>query len=335
LSSIAYKHSMAAHCESGTVANLVNHHGLKISESLVFGIAGGIFFGYMKTPMREFPMVFSRIRPGKILENFTRRTGVVFKSQKFSDPDKAERELDHLLDQGQPVGLQVDFFYMDFFPPWHRVHINVHYIVAIGKEGDHYIISDCYHPAVAKLHRDSLRKGRFAKGSMAPKGLMFYPVEVPSEIALKKGVRKGLSNTVYNMLKIPIPFLGVKGIRRFGDKIVEWPGYAKDTEHLAHNIFMITTMLEDQGTGGAGFRYIYASFLSEAADVLEEPLLKEYARRMMEIGDDWRNVSLFASRIAKRRELGKDRLREMGELIHANADAEQAFFTDLRKTLAS
>ena len=326
---------MAAHCESGTVTNLVNHHGLKISEPLVFGIASGIFFGYMKTPMRDFPAVFSRIRPGKILNNFTKRSGVSFKSQRFSDPERAEAELDRMLEQNQPVGLQVDFFYMDFFPPWHRVHINVHYIVVIGKEGDYYIVSDCYHPTIAKLHRDSLKKGRFARGSMAPKGLMFYPVNVPREISVEKGIRLGMKNTVFNMLKIPIPFLGVKGIRRFGDKIMDWPSYAKDTEHLAHNIFMITTMLEDQGTGGAGFRYIYASFLREAATILNEPVFNEYAKRMMAIGDDWRNISLFASRIAKKRELGKEKLREMGDMIRENAELEYNFFTDLKQAISA
>ena len=326
---------MAAHCESGTVTNLVNHHGLKISEPLVFGIASGIFFGYMKTPMRDFPAVFSRIRPGKILNNFTKRSGVSFKSQRFSDPERAEAELDRMLEQNQPVGLQVDFFYMDFFPPWHRVHINVHYIVVIGKEGDYYIVSDCYHPTIAKLHRDSLKKGRFARGSMAPKGFMFYPVNVPREISVEKGIRLGMKNTVFNMLKIPIPFLGVKGIRRFGDKIMDWPSYAKDTEHLAHNIFMITTMLEDQGTGGAGFRYIYASFLREAATILNEPVFNEYAKRMMAIGDDWRNISLFASRIAKKRELGKEKLREMGDMIRENAELEYNFFTDLKQAISA
>ena len=326
---------MAAHCESGTVRNLLNHHGLDISEPLVFGIAGGIFFGYMKTPMREFPMVISRIRPGKILDNFSKRSGIRFVKKTYANPDKAEQELDDLLERGIPVGLQVDFFYMDFFPPWHRVHINVHYIVAIGKEGDHYLISDAYHPVVARLHRDSLQKGRFARGSMAPKGLMFHPVDVPGQIPLEEGIKAGMKNTFYNMLKIPLPFLGVKGIHRFADKLPEWPKYTDDEELLAHNIFMITTILEDQGTGGGGFRYIYASFLEEAATILKNPVLKEYAGRMMAIGDDWRNVSLHASRIAKKRELAKENLEEMGGLIRKNAQREFEFFTDLRKTMAS
>lgn len=334
MKTIEYKHAMAAHCESGTVTNLLNHHGLDISEPLVFGISAGIFFGYMKTPMREFPMVFSRIRPGKIRENFSKRSGVHFASKKYSDPEKAEKELDLMLEKGQPVGLQVDFFYMDFFPAWHRVHINVHYIVVFGREGDHYLVSDCYHPTVAKLHRDSLRKGRFAKGSMQPRGLMFYPEEVPARIPLEEGVKKGLKNTVNNMLKIPMPFLGVKGIRRFGDKLPEWPKYTDDPEVLAHNIFMITTMLEDQGTGGAGFRYIYASFLREAATILKQPVFNEYAGRMMEIGDQWRNISLFAARIAKQRTLGPEKLGEMGGMIRDNADQEEAFFRELKKGIA-
>lgn len=325
---------MAAHCESGTIRNLVVHSGLEISEPLVFGISSGIFFGYMKTPMREFPTTFTRIRPGKILENFSKITGVKFVKKRYSDPEKAEKELDAMLEQNIPVGLQVDFFFMDFFPSWHRVHINVHYIVVIGKEGDHYIVSDAYHPTIAKLHRDSLRKGRFAKGSMAPKGLMFYPVEVPKEILLEKGIKQGIKKTVFNMLKIPMPFLGVKGIRRFGDKISGWPEYARNEEQLAHNIFMVTTMLEDQGTGGAGFRYIYASFLDEAATILGEPVFKEYAKRMMEIGDDWRNISLFASRIAKRRDLGKEKLQEMGELIGKIAEQEYSFFSELNENIA-
>jgi hypothetical protein len=98
---------------------------------------------------------------------------------------------------------------------------------------------------------------------------------------------------------------------------------------------MITTMLEDQGTGGAGFRYIYASFLREAATILKEPVFNEYAKRMMEIGDDWRNVSLFASRIAKRRDLGTEKLREMGSMIRGNADHELVFFKDLKQAIAS
>jgi hypothetical protein len=170
MSIIPFRHVMAAHCESGTVAALLNHHGMDVSEPMVFGIASGIFFAYLKPPMMDFPMFVTRTMPGEIRNKFAKRTGVKFKVSKFIDPKKAEQELDRLLDQNQPVAVQVDLFYMDYFPTWFRVHINIHFLNVIGREGNKYYISDSYHPQIAEIDRETLLKGRFAGGSMAPKG---------------------------------------------------------------------------------------------------------------------------------------------------------------------
>jgi hypothetical protein len=325
---------MGAHCESGTVTALLNHHGLKISESLVFGISSGLFFGYLKTPMLQFPAVVVRTRPGTILDKFSKRTGVAFHTKRFSDPVKAEVELDRLLEQNQPVAVQADFFYMDYFPSWYRIHMNVHYLVVIGREGEKYIVSDCYHPVIAEIGRNELRKGRFAGGNMAPRGFMCYPVNVPAYIDFRTGIIRGIKGTVSNMLGIPLPFLGVKGIRKFADKIVEWPKYARDMDQLAHEIIRINILLEDQGTGGGGFRYMYASFLRESADLLNMPEFYELSKRMMNIGDGWREISLFASRMGKNRNLENSKLKELGNMIRARADLEDSFFKDL-KVIAS
>lgn len=334
MSIIPFNHVMAAHCESGTVTAILRHHGMDITEPMVFGIAGGLFFGYLKMPMFHFPSVIVRTRPGDIRKKFAARTGVRFKSYRFSNPKEAEAELDRLLDQNQPVAVQVDFFFMDYFPSWYRVHINVHFVTVIGKEGNKYLVSDSYHPKVAEIDREALLKGRFAGGTMAPKGFMYYPVEVPLDFDREKAVLQGLKSTTYNMLKIPLPFLGVKGIRRFADKITEWPEYARDNDHLAHEIFKINVLLEDQGTGGAGFRFIFASFLREASELLKKPELYDLSRRMLSIGDGWREISLFATKIAKNRDLGQDRLKEFGEMIGERADLEESFFKDLRKIIA-
>jgi hypothetical protein len=176
MSIIPFRHTMAAHCESGTVTALLNHHGINISEPMVFGIASGIFFAYVKPPMMDFPMFATRNMPGQIRSNFAKRTGVKFRTKTFTDQKEAEGELDRLLDQNQPVGVQVDMFFMDYFPAWYRVHINMHYINVIGRDGNKYIVSDSYHPEIAEISRESLLKGRFAGGSLAPKGFMFYPI---------------------------------------------------------------------------------------------------------------------------------------------------------------
>ncbi|OHD67351.1 MAG: hypothetical protein A2W19_00080 [Spirochaetes bacterium RBG_16_49_21] len=327
----AFKHKMAAHCESGTVAALLNHAGLEISEPMVFGISGGIFFGYFESKKLPFPTFVVRNRPGQIRTNLAKRTGVKFRTERFRDPSRGERELFRLLSNNVPVACQTDFFYMNYLPDHVRVHINVHFIILAGIKDGSYIVSDCYSPDLALLDRDSLMKARFAGGSFAPRGFLFYPVFMPHNIDFRAAVWKGIKSAAFQMVKLPVPFLGIRGIRRFAQRVVDWPKLARDAEHLSHEIMKINIFLEDQGTGGAGFRFMYATFLREASEMLGDPDLLEMSKRIMEIGDRWRAVSLFAARIGKRRDLGQSRLAELSAMIHDRADAEERFFTDLLK----
>jgi hypothetical protein len=328
---MTFRHKMAAHCESGTVTTLLNHAGLNISEPLVFGISAGIFFGYFESKKFAFPTFVVRNRPGQIRTGIARRIGVKFEEKRFRNPEKGDRELDRLLSQGIPVACQTDFLYMNYLPGHVRVHINVHFITVVEKRGSIYIVSDCYSPVLAEVDRDSLMKGRFAGGSFSPRGFLFYTKSVPGSIDYRSAVWKGIKSAAFNMVKLPIHFVGVKGIRLFAKKVVNWPRLARDAEHLSHEVMKINIFLEDQGTGGAGFRFMYATFLREASELLNDPDLLEMSKRIMEIGDRWREISLFAARIGKRRELGPERLRELGELINARVDAEEQFFNDLLK----
>lgn len=325
---------MAAHCESGTITSLLNHAGLKITEPLIFGISSGIFFGYFhRTKSFAFPTFIVRNKPGQMRTNSEKRLGVKFETFSFGDSLKGQRKLDELLEKNIPSACQVDFFYLDYVPSWERVHINVHFLVVIGKEGDNYIISDSYFPKPVELPVDSLNNGRFAAGSMSPKGFLFYSSGIPADIDYEKAIRKGIKKACFNMLKIPIPFLGVKGIRMFSKKIVDWPKFARDTEHLSHEIMKINILLEDQGTGGAGFRFMYATFLQQAAEMINKPELKELSKELMIIGDGWREISLFAARIGKNRDLGPEKLKTLSEMIAERAVVEEKFFIKLNKAI--
>ena len=333
MSEVSFNHKMGAHCESGTVTAMLNYGGMEISEPMVFGIASGIFFGYFKGPRFSFPTFIVRNKPGQIRKNISKRLGVKYHSVRFKDPKRGEEELERLIEQNIPVAVQTDFFYLDYIPDWGRVHINVHFIIIVGKKGSKYIVSDSYFPKLVELDRDSLMKGRFAGGTMAPKGFLFHPTYIPESFDYENAIKVGIKKAAYNMLKIPIPFLGIKGIRKFADKVVDWPKFARDNEHLSHEIMKINILLEDQGTGGAGFRFIYATFLREASEKINHPGLFEMSQRMMEIGDGWREISLFAARIGKNRDLGKDRLKELGDIIRKRADVEELFFKDISKMI--
>ncbi len=326
---VPFTHRMAAHCESGAVTALLRGAGMDVTESLVFGISGAIFFGYLSVPMLPFPTIALRNKPGRIRLKSPKRLGVPMRTQTFRDPAAAARELDALIERGIPVGAQVDYFYMDYLPEYTRAHFNAHYVIVTGKEAGRYLISDTYFPALASVDAATLRTARFARGQFAPQGLLFWPASIPERPDLKAAVRQGIRDAVFYMVKLPLPFFGVRGIRYFARKVREWPKLTRDLDHLSHEVMMIAVILEERGTGGGGFRYLYATFLQEAAKILDNAGIADAAKAMMENGDRWRDVSIAAARMGKRRDLGPQKLRELGELILERADAEQAIFRRL------
>jgi len=328
---INFEHKMYAHCETGTLVSLLNNAGYQITEPMVFGIASGIFFGYFETKDFPFPTFIVRSRPGEVRENLAKALNIKLKKFKFKNADEGMKKLDSLLEEGRVVGAQVDFFYMDYFPEWMRVHNNVHFVNILGKEGNNYIISDSYHREIAYLDQNLLRKARWAGGTMAPKGFLFYPEKLDPSVDLSKPIPKSIKKAARNMINLPIPFIGIKGIYKFADKLKTWPGLARDIEHLSHEIMKINILLEDQGTGGAGFRYMYATFLKQASELMNNPKLNEMSERIMEIGDDWRKISYFAAKIGKNRDLGEERIAELSDMIRKQGDAEKVFFKELKK----
>ena len=330
MSAIKFDHKLAAHCESGMVTSLLNHSGIKISEAMVFGISGSIFFAYINNPMLPFPTIAVRNQPGKIYKNFSRHSNLPFIKKQFRQPDKAKNELENLLGSNTPAGVQVDFFYMDYVPEYIRAHFNGHFVIIVGKNNNNYIISDAYTPELVELDENTLQAARFTRGSFKPKGLMIYRNGSTDTIDWESAVEKGIKKAAFNMLKIPFPFLGVKGIRYFAKKLPDWPKLARDEEHLSDEVMMINILLEERGTGGGGFRFMYAAFLQEAAKLINKPALNEIAEQMMNNGDEWRLISIFAGKIGRNRELGQDKLRELGKMIEKRADVEKKIFTDLK-----
>jgi len=333
MSSVEFTHKMSAHCESGTLAALLNHKGLPITEQMIFGISGAFFFAYLDTKQFTFPQFVVRSQPGDMRVHIEKRLGMKLVKEKFTDPVNALANTDDLLNRGIPHAVQVDMFYMEYIPKYMKAHFNGHFITVVGKEGNNYLVSDGYYPSIVTLSSEAMEMGRFAKGSLAPKGFTFYPesVKSASDIDWKKQIYAGIKQVVFNMTKIPIPFLGVKGIRKFANEVTKWHLKTRDIDHLSHEITTIHIILEERGTGGAGFRFMYASFLQEASKLINNPALSDMSKKMMENGDNWREISLFVARISKNRELDAGKMNELKNMILARADWEETFFKELGK----
>ncbi len=329
---IEFPHHQSAHCENGVASNLLKHRGVNLSEPMVFGIGAGVFFVYIPfLKINYAPVVSFRPLPGLIFNRVVKKLGISLKRVKFKDPAKAKKALDQNLQNNIPTGLQVGVYHLSYFPEEYRFHFNAHNLVVYGKEGDNYLISDPVMPEPTILSTEELEKVRFAKGALAPKGHLYYPIDLPKKVVLDKAIISGIKRAC-NFMLAPAPLVGVKGIRYLAKKVKVWPK-KHGTKKANHYLGQIVRMQEEIGTGGGGFRYIYAAFLQEAAAILNNPKLLELSVEMTHIGDQWREFALDASRVYKQRSNGEDVYTQLSLKLMAIADAEYQFFKKLRKSI--
>ncbi|ASO06168.1 butirosin biosynthesis protein H-like [Arenibacter algicola] len=331
---IDFKHKQAAHCENGVVANLMTYNGFTVSEPMVFGIGSGLLFTYIPfLKVNHAPVVSYRAMPGIIFTRFAKRVGIKIKREKFRNTQTAKARLDENLQKNNPVGLQVGVYNLPYFPDEYRFHFNAHNMVVYGKKDGIYLISDPVMETVTSLTEKELEKVRFAKGAFAPKGHIYYPTSFPEQLQLEKAIIKGIKHTCRDMLA-PVPVVGVKGIRKIAKLIRKWPK-AKGIKIANHYLGQIVRMQEEIGTGGGGFRYIYAAFLQEAGKLLTNSQLLELSNEMTLIGDQWRDFAVEASRIYKNRSntVAVDQYDHVATLLEDIANKEEVFFKKLKKAI--
>ena len=327
---ITFKHKQAAHCENGVISNLLTHNGFPMSEPMAFGIGSGLFYVYLPfLKVNLAPAISYRPMPGFIFKRLCKRLGVKIKREKFSNPQKAQKVLDGLLEKNIPVGLQVGVFNLTYFPDEYRFHFNAHNLVVYGKKADEYLISDPVMENVTTLTSKELESVRFAKGAVAPKGHMYYPISFPEKLPIEKAIKKAIKATCNDMLA-PVPIVGVKGMRMVAKAIKKWPkkiGVKKTNHYLGQ----IVRMQEEIGTGGGGFRFIYGAFLEEAAAVLNKPELQDFSKEITQIGDLWRDFAVDASRLYKNRSTEFHGYTKVADKLLILADKEESFFKRLKK----
>ncbi len=327
---IPFAHRQSAHCETGVLSNLLSHRGLEISEAMVFGIGAGLFFGYFPfIRLNKLPLIAYRNATGAIMNKAAKRLGAILEWEKFRSPDEAMAALDRRLESGTVVGCRAGAYWLGYFPPRYRFHFNMHNLVVFGKNEKNYFVSDPVLPDPVECPAEDLRKARFAKGPMPPNGTMYHVASVPERPDLIKCASQGIREVCRNMLKAPGPFLGVKGMRFLSGRIEKWPRKMDARKAILH-VGQIIRMQEEIGTGGAGFRFIFAAFLQETADIAGNETLSRLSRRMTDIGDLWRDFALVGSRICKQRNDAEvENYSRLSEILRECADREKTLFEEL------
>ena len=322
-----FDHKHAAHCESGVMSSILRHYGLDLSEPMVFGLSSALSFAYLPfVKMGGMPLIAYRNLPKSIIKNIRKNLNVKMKLETFSSKEKGQKRLEELLDDGKIVGAQTSVYWLPYFPEEMRFHFNAHNLLVYGKEGDNFKISDPVFEETVECDKDALLKARFVKGVMAPKGLLYYPVDVPTDIDLKPVIVKSIKKVAKSMLNTPVPIAGLKGMRYLAKAILKLK--SKDEKYAKLFLGHIVRMQEEIGTGGAGFRYIYASFLQESSLLFNnDETLKEASEMFLEVGDNFREFALMiAKAVRSKKEID---FRAISDKLYFIADEEEKVYKKL------
>ena len=325
-----FEHLQSAHCENGVTRSLLKNIGIaQITEPLAFGIGSGLFYIYIPLlKINNGPVIAFRPMPGLIFKRTCKALGIPVVRKKFNSKQDAEFFLNECLAAGHAAGCQVGVYYLTYFPKEYRFHFNAHNLIVYGKEDDYYLISDPVMENSTVLSSYELERVRFAKGHLAPKGQMYYPKKgsAVTDEQIKKAIIAGIKKNVQDMLMIPMPVAGVKGIKYTGNKIKKWRdklGLKQAGLYLAQ----LVRMQEEIGTGGGGFRYIYAAFLQEAYAYHPLDKLMDISNQFTASGDLWRTAAVQAAGIYKGRLGSQEDFNTMGDYLLEIAEIEKNAFT--------
>lgn len=327
-----FTHSQAAHCENGVTTSLLRHYGVQqMTEPLAFGIGSGLFFIYIPfMKVNGGPAISFRTMPGMIFKRTCKSLDIPILRKKFSSEEKAQSELDARLNAGEPAACQVGVYYLPYFPKEYRFHFNAHNLIVVGKEGDDYLISDPIMETLVTMSSYELKRVRFAKGPLAPRGQLYYPREKRpvTDEQIKAAIVTGIKRNVRDMLHIPGNIAGISGIRYTAKKIKQWRdslGLEKSRSYLAQ----LVRMQEEIGTGGGGFRFIYGAFLQQAHAYHPIDELMNISQQFTKAGDRWRDAAVQASGIYKGRLTTQQDYNNMGDMLLEIAEMEKIAFKEL------
>ncbi|MDR2680441.1 MAG: BtrH N-terminal domain-containing protein [Tannerella sp.] len=335
---INFEHRTAAHCEDGVTANLLRFYGYDYSEPLIFGLSASLYFVHLPfIKLAGFPVTSFRPLPGVIFARVTRLLGFKIHKTIFLNRENAVRKLDELVSRGIPAGCVVGMYFLPYMPLEYRFHFNAHNICVIGKEGDDYLISDPIATEKVTISSRDLLRARFSKGTYPPLGKLYWIKSLPqTEPDMKKLVHKAIKRNCFRMIHEPgpVPFVGVNAFKYLGNKIPKFPKIYGDRRAALH-LAQLIRMMEEIGTGGAGFRFLYAAFLQEASEITGINELNDFSLRLTEIGDQWRIFASEAGRICKNRSSEGVDYQTIGNHLKTIGQQESVFFTDLDKLIKS
>ncbi len=258
---IKHSHEPGRHCASTSLADLLRYHGIHWSEAMCFGIGGGLGIWYVSLPGMS-PSRLLHVRSAHLERQFFQRIGMKFAWQTAEDPAKSEADLKKALAEGRPAILLTDLYYLPYYRS--RTHFPGHCIAAWGydEEEEVFYVSDTEREGVLPVPFEDMRKARIGVQLLnAHQGNFFAPDGIRVPAAMDEIIVAAIVDNARQLGESERPYQGLNALGRLSSELSQW-AELDDWQWAARFMYQV---VEKRGTGGGGFRLMYADFLKEAA----------------------------------------------------------------------
>lgn len=292
---------------------LAPHTGQPYTEAMLMGINGGLCAGYFSFAYEGYdPHLHFLTRypfdeePGTLFA----RLGIAMSVRNTTDPEKAVANVLNALAKGQPAIVWVDMASLPYNygmtgtftdPDDAKIWLVMPLVVyGYDRKADAVYLAD---RARVGLQVDTATFAR-ARARVAKTKHRMMTIGAPNPDKLPAAIRAGIQSCIEVFTGKP-PVGGPSHVGNFGFAAYQkWAHLLRDTKQkkswakeFAPGSKMyagLTTAFQTTAvyfTGGRGARAIYADFLSEAADVLELPALREVATLFRTAAERWDDLT--------------------------------------------
>jgi hypothetical protein len=228
-------------------------------------------------------------------------------------------------------------YWLPYLPRRFRFQFNAHNLIVYGRRGNDWLVSDPVLDLPVECPAEDLSRARFAAGTFAPRGRLYHVIEAPAldDERLRNAILAGVRETARLMSRVPVPLLGARGIRHLAKQVATWPQSARSPRAATLRLANVVRMQEEIGTGGAGFRYLFAAFLQQGGDCFGDSTWGEFSEKLTAIGDLWREFALKSARLCRGGRAETAAFGEAAALLDQCGRREQSFFAELDRFVRS
>lgn len=299
-----YPHRVAGHCGSGALRDLVEWAGLGWeevpNEGLIFGMAGGLGFTYLRVSGLT-PPVYLVGRSDEFEVDLLARLGAGVEVRRTDDPATGWYWVRSELQQGRPVMLWADIAELPYLNV--RLQMSRHDIVVIGYDDDTEtaFVVDNDRSEIQEVSYVALARARASRSFPVPTRHTTYFVSWPHILPdLRRTAASALLASVENLRAAAAAIIpdtsalppdavagaGIIGVAAFAEDVDRWPGLMAEPE-LDGTLRALHAFVEKAGTGGGLFRRLQAKFCFEVAQLTDCAEVARAGTALLRCADTW------------------------------------------------